>query len=690
MSRKRLIIAISSFTALVLLAFQACTGWNSTTASDFVINAKQENNGSSYAGKIGHQRFVPGYTCNGKKSFFASLEVQNNLALLTTSGSQSCEFTQSIPIDEVELSSFSNNYLGYKEGIYTFYPSSDLAIEKEKFTEAWCKPMTGESFEVAVEWQQSGQIATLFYFDKDNVAGRKDFVNRRIDIDRVQYSSKEYSLEIQYNLMVSDSQKFPGQIVINRNGAKSVTQLQCRMGGQFDPAAPKFYYDDHFLTIQKDFELIPLVPAVSQPPISYKIDPELPEGLRFDEKTGVLSGSPKSVSIRNKYSVTAVFTFGEVTRVLSIAVAQVVSILPNSSSLIVGQPCTDNDRICSFSSAIERANRIQPVPLILNLEGINRLELPDSREIEINGDISINGTNTILDAMKASRHFRVNKSGHLALHKVVLINGLAAQGGSIFLDAGELHLKSVKLLNNTAQTDEGFLTTGQGGAIYQTTGFLSIIDSEFVGNSTPMSGSNLRGGAIHSRDPSSLSIFRTNFIRNSSVRGGAVYLETAIYTSEIVETRFTENSAFEGGAIFTTNFSNLKIDASLFENNTALVRGGAINAQTSNLTLIENSKFERNTADNGSGIYFYGFSSKLSSLAIANTEFKNNQLTPRIAQMYPNVTGSVLHYDATKIVLKNSLLKDHLRQNNCSTRLPELISFISIGVNVSDDKSCPF
>ena len=62
--------------------------------------------------------------------------------------------------------------------------------------------------------------------------------------------------------------------------------------------------------------------ATGGSPSSYSISPSLPSGLSFNTSTGVISGTPTSISAAANYTVTATNVSGSATRVLSIEIAE--------------------------------------------------------------------------------------------------------------------------------------------------------------------------------------------------------------------------------------------------------------------------------------------------------------------------------------------------------------------------------
>ena len=54
-------------------------------------------------------------------------------------------------------------------------------------------------------------------------------------------------------------------------------------------------------------EITPLVPSISGSGYTFSISPDLPNGLSLDVSTGVISGTPRVLSLEQDYQVTAVY-----------------------------------------------------------------------------------------------------------------------------------------------------------------------------------------------------------------------------------------------------------------------------------------------------------------------------------------------------------------------------------------------
>jgi len=228
----------------------------------------------------------------------------------------------------------------------------------------------------------------------------------------------------------------------------------------------------------------------------------------------------------------------------------------------------------------------------------------------IQSEITIYGNNAEIDIQidpgdPYIGHFLVDSNGDLELFDLTLKNGARFAGGAVIVLGGELYVSNTKFLNNLAYS-EGEGTVGRGGAIYNDSGTIRIIDNSlFQDNLAGYANisDNHLGGAIFNLN-GTLIIYSATFDDNAAIgNGGAIYSE--------------KNPLDESNGMVT-------IDGSSFIDNWAYEDGGALylNHET-NGVIITTSEFLLNHADESGGAIF----SKESDLAANFDVFKNNQAT---------------------------------------------------------------
>jgi len=212
----------------------------------------------------------------------------------------------------------------------------------------------------------------------------------------------------------------------------------------------------------------------------------------------------------------------------------------------------------------------------------------------IESEITINGNNAEIDIQidpgdPFIGHFLVKSNGDLELYDLTLKNGARFAGGAVIVLGGELLASNTNFLNNLAYS-EGGNTVGRGGAIYNDSGTIRIIDNSlFQGNLAGYATlpDNHLGGAIYNKN-GDLTVYSSTFMMNSSEgKGGAIYTEK-------------DTANLSGGYIF--------IEDTYFAGNEASRKGGAIALvnESNGATFITDSKFSANTAAFGGAIFSEG------------------------------------------------------------------------------------
>lgn len=143
-----------------------------------------------------------------------------------------------------------------------------------------------------------------------------------------------------------------------------------------------------------------------------------------------------------------------------------------------------------------------------------------------------------------------------------------------------------------------------------------IHSSPTIRNCLFVNNTGTQGGAIGCTDGSAPRILSNQFIANSAIGGGAIFLDSS--SAEVSDNLFLANSAANGGAIFCKDYANASIHYNLFKNNTASTWGGALYCFFDSSTILNNT-LDSNSAVNGSGI----FNGSASSVIIENNIISN-------------------------------------------------------------------
>ena len=186
---------------------------------------------------------------------------------------------------------------------------------------------------------------------------------------------------------------------------------------------------------------------------------------------------------------------------------------------------------------------------------------------------------------------------HIVVSDSYFENNSAKNGGVIFFNSKGF-VKNCSFVNNFAN---------HGGVIYANNCQLTINSSNFN------LGIAEHGGVIYSIN-SKVNIHNSNFTDNIADYGGVIQANGEVIISY---SNFINNDADYGGAIFS-NCSELTLNDSLFENNTALYGGTLIITNISKVH-VNKGDFVNNFALNGSAIYNEGI------LNISDSSFIDNK-----------------------------------------------------------------
>ncbi|MBI5032930.1 MAG: hypothetical protein HZB51_20610 [Chloroflexi bacterium] len=332
-----------------------------------------------------------------------------------------------------------------------------------------------------------------------------------------------------------------------------------------------------------------------------------------------------------------------------------------------------------------------------------------SGDITISKDLTINGpgaSNLTLSGNNAYRVFFIS-------NKTVTISGLTFtqgkdSGGAVYNSSGVVTISNCAFVGNAHTWSGGAIYTYLGslivdnsnftnnsgssaGAIYSSNSPLTITASTFSGNTSTAS-----GGAIYYSGTSVLSVTSSTFYSNSATSsGGAIYNylgKVTLTDSSLSDNRATGGAAGTGGAIYNSN-GTLTVTRVSLVGNSASTNGGAVYTYLGGLDFT-NSTLSHNTATgNGGSIYNNG------TMTLTNTTISNNTAgnfgggfyNRRSATLF-NVTiasstsgGGFYQFNDA---LATASFKHTLIANNSASNCTLNKAVTSAGYNLSSDNSC--
>ena len=220
------------------------------------------------------------------------------------------------------------------------------------------------------------------------------------------------------------------------------------------------------------------------------------------------------------------------------------------------------------------------------------LTIPAGATVILDGDNAIT-----IDGQYLTRLIWVAEGAALTLREITITHGWSGtdnDGGAI-VNYGSLTLDHATLTENSSDTSGSggalisfgtlsilnsaltFNNAGNGGAIYaKWPGSHVAIQNSTLSDNNTTNTVNGWGGAILAFDGATVTISRTQLLRNEGILGGAIYnmqaSTTIIEGSSVVK----DNSALVGGGVW--NGGTMTVDASTLDGNQATnVGGGAFN-----------------------------------------------------------------------------------------------------------------
>ncbi len=250
-----------------------------------------------------------------------------------------------------------------------------------------------------------------------------------------------------------------------------------------------------------------------------------------------------------------------------------------------------------------------------------------------NGDnVILDGGNTVTPPMDGSLTYEANGVQIMAIsgYNIVTLQNLTFQngaeehtgGGAIYCSSSTLTVSNSIFVGNSSYS---------GGAIYCINSDLTVINSIFERNSSVTASGAIC--AIHGVS----TVRNSTFVENSAYgSGGAIFLgcdgSGGDLNAMVADSTFIENSSItgSGGAIvfyhyWPLNYTNLTIENSKFEGNSAGGQGGALSITDCSLLSIKESTFKNNSAGgNGGAIYLEYIHKSPDNRIIENSTFSEN------------------------------------------------------------------
>jgi len=223
--------------------------------------------------------------------------------------------------------------------------------------------------------------------------------------------------------------------------------------------------------------------------------------------------------------------------VVSLTLASLPS-TPRASALTITVP--DGD-VAALIQAINDANSTQgadEIVLAANATYTLTTEDNDSNGLPIiTSEITITGNGATITRDAGAPEFRIleiGDGGSLTIDSVTISNGVAYEGGGIYVDSA-----SLTMINSTVTGSTSFY----GGAIYNDVGSLTLINSTLNGNI-----SNDDGGGIYTWRGTMTLTNSTVSDNHVPADGGGIYNNSTATT--ITNSTISLNGAEDGGGIF--------------------------------------------------------------------------------------------------------------------------------------------
>ncbi len=211
-------------------------------------------------------------------------------------------------------------------------------------------------------------------------------------------------------------------------------------------------------------------------------------------------------------------------------------------------------------------------------------------ELLIDKDLTITGvpiTTVTIDANANGRIFNVS-AGNLILNNLTLTNGVAPDGGAIYMTNANVTINDCVISNNVANATGS--PAGSGGGIFNDVGGILVVNDSEISNNT----ANRAGGGIEDKTAGGATI--TTTLNNVSLLNNNAGVAPALAAPG------------NGGGIHVSSNGSVNINGGVAIGNIAALEGGALWNGFGTMTVdgmtINNNDAQGAAADNGGGGIF--------------------------------------------------------------------------------------
>jgi hypothetical protein len=229
----------------VLLVFQNCSQIQ-FSANNGGLELKSENNGGGYSGKPSGDfyQFTPGFTCENREAYLASIQMDSAVVTRTVNKKMACSATkQTLDESKLDISVYQNEVVGFQDGIYEGKNSQPSSIPSN-LVEVWCRDAKDtRGIETITHFDRASNLAVnRIYYTTLNSSGASqsqltpDFTVARVVSQKtvIVNDGKDFELIVHRDQPAPQLGLFVGHLKALVGGKYESRETFCRFGGSLD------------------------------------------------------------------------------------------------------------------------------------------------------------------------------------------------------------------------------------------------------------------------------------------------------------------------------------------------------------------------------------------------------------------------------------------------------------------------